>query len=163
MMLICQLAAAFLMAASAASLSRWLMANTTSLSLLTRRSAFSKMGNSRLQGPHHEAQKVRITTLPRWLLRVTSSPVTRLRTLKSGATDPTTGPEGTSGEPKALAENISPKRQNNRFIRTPCVGGRPQSYITYPFLETTLQRLPISISSSSEPELALETVTNAVR
>jgi hypothetical protein len=38
-----------------------------------------------------------------------------------------------------------------------------QVQITNPFLETRRQRLPISISRSSEPAFALETLTSAVR
>src|SRR5258708_29932263 len=141
MTLICQLDAGFLMGASASGLSLWLTANTTSLSLPTASSAFSKMGSSRLRGPHQEAQKVRITTLPCWLLKVTSSPVTRLRTLKSGAMVPTTGPEGTTSvAPKAEAERMIQRRLEISFNRTPCVGCRPQCYITSPFLEMILDR-----------------------
>ena len=59
----------------------------------------------------HEAQNVKITTLPRSLLKVTSSPVTRLWTLKSGAMVPMAGPEGVSVAPKTAGQKRIQRRE----------------------------------------------------
>src|ERR1700722_11634531 len=74
-----------------------------------------KIGSSRLQGPHQDAQKVTITTLPRWLLKVMSSQVTRLRTLMSGAVVPMAGPDGASVA-TAWAATRMPNRRQQCFI-----------------------------------------------
>src|SRR5450631_2669092 len=86
---------------AASGFSLKLTANTVSLSFPISFCAFSRMGNSRLQGPHQEAQKVRITSLPRWLLSGMAAPVTALRALKSGAIDPMAGPVNFGGAPAA--------------------------------------------------------------
>jgi hypothetical protein len=59
-----------------------------------------------------------MTTLPCWLLKVMSSPVTRLRALKSGAMVPTAGPDGTSVALMPEAEKMSPKTEQSFHLRS---------------------------------------------
>src|SRR5882757_4191016 len=119
------------------------------------------MGSSRLQGPHQEAQKVRITTLSCWLLKVTSSPVTRLRTLKSGAMVPTAGPDGTSVAPKAQVQKRIPSRQRYCFMRTPCVRVN-RIYTTNPLVETTVNTFLVERTQSGNVGWAVHRVCSWV-
>src|ERR1700722_2305082 len=137
---------------AASGFSLKLTANTVSLSFPISFCAFSKMGNSRLQGPHQEAQKVRITSFPCWLLSGAATPVTALRALKSGANDPTAGPVDFGDVPAAdeSQEREATREKNSSLMRVPCVArGAYAAYTVVPPTTVRLMRISLILTGST--------------